>query len=69
LVTTPDHGRLRLLLDGIERHSQPVGDHLHLYTAHSLREVLGEFGFGEVAVHAAGGLPLLRRTLYARGVR
>jgi ubiquinone/menaquinone biosynthesis C-methylase UbiE len=68
LITTPAHGRLRLLVDGIERHSQPLGDHLHLYTVHSLREVLGEFGFGEVAVRAVGGPPLLRRTLYARAV-
>jgi SAM-dependent methyltransferase len=69
LVTTPDHGRLRLLIDGIEPHSQPLGDHLHLYTARSLRGVLGDLGFGEVVIHAAGGPPLLRRTLYARAVR
>ena len=36
LLTTPDHGRLRLLLGGIERYSEPLGDHLHLYTARSL---------------------------------
>ena len=69
LVTTPAHPRLRLLLEGVERHSQPLGDHLHLYTAHSLREVLGEFRFGDVTVRAAGGVPLARRTLYARAVR
>jgi len=69
LLTTPDHGRLRLLIGGVERHSQPLGDHLHLYTARSLREVLGEFGFGEVTVRAAGRAPLLRRTLYARAAR
>ena len=32
LITTPSHGRLRLLLGGIERFSEPLGDHLHLYT-------------------------------------
>lgn len=69
LLTTPDHGRLRLLIDGIERHSEPLGDHLHLYTGRSLRELLGEFGFGEVSVRAASGPPLLRRTLYVRAVR
>jgi SAM-dependent methyltransferase len=27
LLTTPSHGRLRLLLGGIERFSEPLGDH------------------------------------------
>jgi ubiquinone/menaquinone biosynthesis C-methylase UbiE len=69
LLTTPSHGRLRLLAGGIERYSEPLGDHLHLYTARSLREVLGEFGFGEVEVRAVGGPPLARRLLLARAVR
>jgi SAM-dependent methyltransferase len=69
LLTTPDHGRLHLALHGVERFSEPLGDHLHLYTRRSLRTLLVQFGFGEVSVHAAGGLPLLRRTLLARGVR
>src|SRR5207248_4950137 len=37
LLTTPSHGRLRLLLGGVERFSPPLGDHLHLYTRGSLR--------------------------------
>ena len=69
LLTTPSHGRLRLLAGGIERFSEPLGDHLHLYTARSLRALLGEFGFGEIEVRAAGGPPLLRRLLLARAVR
>jgi ubiquinone/menaquinone biosynthesis C-methylase UbiE len=69
LITTPSHGRVRLLLGGIERFSQPTGDHLHLYSRRSLREVLIEFGFGEVSVRAVGGPPLLRRLLLARAVR
>jgi SAM-dependent methyltransferase len=69
LLTTPSHGRLRLALGGLERFSEPLGDHLHLYTRRSLRELLEEFGFGEVSVRTAGGLPLLRRLLLARGVR
>src|SRR5947209_7170355 len=32
LLTTPSHGRLRVALGGIERFSDPLGDHLHLYT-------------------------------------
>lgn len=69
LLTTPSHGRLRLALGGIERYSDPLGDHLHLYTQASLGSLLREFGFGEVSVRAVGGPPLLRRTLLARGVR
>ena len=69
LLTTPDHGRLRLLLGGVERYCEPVGDHLHLYTRRSLRAILTDFGFGDITVRAVGGLPLLRRLLMARAVR
>jgi ubiquinone/menaquinone biosynthesis C-methylase UbiE len=69
LLTTPDHGRLRLAAHGIERYSEPLGDHLHLYTRRSLRGVLAEFGFGEVQVHATGGWPGFRRLLLARARR
>jgi ubiquinone/menaquinone biosynthesis C-methylase UbiE len=69
LVTTPSHGRLRLALGGIERYSEPLGDHLHLYSARSLRGLLEEFEFGQVQVRGAGGPPLLRRLLTARAVR
>ncbi len=69
LVTTPSHGRLRLLVGGVERFSEPLGDHLHLYTRRSLRELLSEFGFEPVSVSTAGGPPLLRRLLLAEAVR
>ena len=69
LLTTPSHGRLRLLIGGVERYSDPVGDHLHLYTARSLRELLRDFGFAEISVRSAGGPPLLRRLLLGRAVR
>jgi 2-polyprenyl-3-methyl-5-hydroxy-6-metoxy-1,4-benzoquinol methylase len=69
LVTTPSHGRLRLLVGGIERFSEPLGDHLHLYTRRSLARTLTEFGFGEVDVRAVGGPPLMRRMLLARARR
>jgi ubiquinone/menaquinone biosynthesis C-methylase UbiE len=68
LLTTPSHGRLRLALGGIERYSEPLGDHLHLYTRLSLEGVLRDLGFA-AAVRAAGGPPLLRRTLLARALR
>ena len=69
LITTPAHGRLRLLVHGIERYSDPQGDHLHLYTARSLRGLLEEFGFAGVDVRAASGPPLLRQTLFAHAQR
>jgi SAM-dependent methyltransferase len=69
LLTTPDHSRPRVALGGIERYSEPLGDHLHLYTRRSLTTLLEEFGFAEIAVRGAGGLPLVRRMLLARGVR
>jgi SAM-dependent methyltransferase len=66
LLTTPSHGRLRLALGGIERFSEPLGDHLHLYTRRSLEALLRQFGFAEVHVRAVGGPPLMRRMLLAR---
>ena len=54
---------------GLERFAEPLGDHLHLYTKESLRELLDEFGFSEIQVRAAEGPPLLRRSLLARAVR
>lgn len=69
LLTTPNHGRLALALGGIERYSEPLGDHLHLYTARSLTDVLTEFGFADIEVRTAGGLPLLRRLLLVQAVR
>ncbi len=69
LITTPNHGRLRLALGGIERFSEPLGEHLHLYTRRSLAVVLGEFGFAEVDIRSVAGPPLLRRMLQARAAR
>ena len=68
-ITTPAHGRLRLLLGGVERYSAPLGDHLHLYTRRSLRELLMDFGFQETVVRTEAGPPLLRRLLLGRGQR
>jgi 2-polyprenyl-3-methyl-5-hydroxy-6-metoxy-1,4-benzoquinol methylase len=69
LLTTPNHPRAALLARGVERYSQPLGDHLHLYTRPSLAAVLDEFGFESVNVWTAGGAPLFRRMLLARAVR
>jgi ubiquinone/menaquinone biosynthesis C-methylase UbiE len=69
LLTTPAHGRLAIMLRGVEHYSAPLGDHLHLYTRRSLRGLLAEFDFAELAVSSAGGLPPLRRMLLASAVR
>jgi SAM-dependent methyltransferase len=69
LITTPSHGRLRVALGGVERFSEPLGDHLHLYTKRSLSALLAEFDFGEVRVRSVDGPPLLSRMLLARAVR
>jgi SAM-dependent methyltransferase len=69
LLTTPSHGRVRLALGGVERFSEPLGDHLHLYTRRSLEQLLREFGFAQIEIRGAGGPPLLRTTLLARAVR
>jgi ubiquinone/menaquinone biosynthesis C-methylase UbiE len=69
LLTTPNHSRLRLALGGVEHFSEPLGDHLHLYTARSLRALLTQFGFAEIGIRSATGPPLLRRLLLARAVR
>lgn len=69
LVTTPNHPRAALLIQGLERYSEPLGDHLHLYTRRSLRAVLLDFGFDRVAIRTAAGPPLFRRLLLARAAR
>jgi len=69
LVTTPNHGRLRLAIGGIERYSEPLGDHLHLYSSRSLRELLTEFDFAVTELRVVAGPPLLRRVVLAHGVR
>ena len=72
LLTTPDHPRLHrlaLAVRGFERHFEPRGDHLRFYTRRSLRELLSDFGFDEVSIEGAGGLPLVRTTLLASARR
>jgi SAM-dependent methyltransferase len=69
LLTTPAHGRIAIALRGVERYSEPVGDHLHLYTSRSLRGLLSDFAFSEIEVRRRGGVPPLRRMLMASAVR
>jgi ubiquinone/menaquinone biosynthesis C-methylase UbiE len=69
LVTTPNHGRLGLAMHGIDHYSEPLGDHLHLYSAGSLRTLLAEFDFTQIEITRRAGPPLVRRLLTARAVR
>jgi SAM-dependent methyltransferase len=69
LLTTPDHPRLALALRGVERFSDPLGDHLHLYTKRSLSRLLEEFAFTDIRVRGAGGPPMMRRMLLASATR
>jgi ubiquinone/menaquinone biosynthesis C-methylase UbiE len=69
LLTTPNHGRLALTMHGVDRYSEPLGDHLHLYNARSLRTLLHDFGFTQIDIVRRAGAPLLRRLLMARAVR
>jgi ubiquinone/menaquinone biosynthesis C-methylase UbiE len=74
LLSTPDHGRLSVLWLACSRRAfearfDPRADHLRFYTRPALTRLLGDFGFREVAVRAAVGLPGARRLLLARAVR
>jgi ubiquinone/menaquinone biosynthesis C-methylase UbiE len=68
LVTTPYHGRAMLAalaLRGLDEHFDPRADDLRFFTARTLRSVLIEAGFADVAVRAVGGVAPLRRALHA----
>lgn len=70
LLSTPDHGRLRLLFLALSQrafaeHFHPLADHLRFYTRRSLKELLQASGFQLVTVTRAGGLPGARRVLLA----
>jgi SAM-dependent methyltransferase len=74
LISTPGHGPLSRLWIGLSRAAfqarfDPRADHLRFYTRQLLAELLAEFGFADVAVGSAGGLPLARRVLLASARR
>ncbi|WP_249011752.1 bifunctional 2-polyprenyl-6-hydroxyphenol methylase/3-demethylubiquinol 3-O-methyltransferase UbiG [Conexibacter sp. DBS9H8] len=68
-LSTPNHTRLALAIGGVGAYSPPLGDHLHLYDARSLRGLLTDFGFAPVEVRAAGRLGPLSGQLLARARR
>ncbi len=74
LISTPEHGPLSRLWIGLSRAAfqarfDPRADHLRFYTRQLLAELLADFGFAEVTVASAGGLPLARRVLLASARR
>jgi ubiquinone/menaquinone biosynthesis C-methylase UbiE len=74
LISTPDHGPLSRLGIGLSRAAfqarfDPRADHLRFYTRQLLAELLADFGFADVTVRSAGGLPLARRVLLASAQR
>jgi 2-polyprenyl-6-hydroxyphenyl methylase/3-demethylubiquinone-9 3-methyltransferase len=71
-VSVPFHGRIKNLLVALrsfEHHHDPLQPVLRFYTRRSLARLLDEFGFEQVRVGAAGGVPVLRETLLARAQR
>ncbi|HTC60256.1 MAG TPA: class I SAM-dependent methyltransferase [Solirubrobacteraceae bacterium] len=74
LISTPAHGPLSRLWIGLSRAAfqtrfDPRTDHLRFYTRQLLAELLADFGFDDVVVKSAGGLPLARRVLLASAQR
>jgi 2-polyprenyl-3-methyl-5-hydroxy-6-metoxy-1,4-benzoquinol methylase len=74
LLSTPDHGPLKMLALALSRrafasHFEPRGDHLRFYSRSTLTRLIEDFGFSEVEVVRAGGPPGARRTLLLRAVR
>jgi 2-polyprenyl-3-methyl-5-hydroxy-6-metoxy-1,4-benzoquinol methylase len=74
LLSTPALGRLTLLRMALSRRAfevrfDPRGEHLRHYASGTLRGLLEDFGFHDVQVRSAGGVPGGRRVLLARAVR
>jgi 2-polyprenyl-3-methyl-5-hydroxy-6-metoxy-1,4-benzoquinol methylase len=74
LLSTPAHGRLAMLGLAVshrklDAHFDPRSDHLRFYTSRTLRRLLEDFGFEDIDVRGAGGLPGARRLLLASARR
>ena len=68
VLSTPAHGRLRLLALALsarrfDEHFDPRSDHVRFYTRRTLAGLLADFGFEQIDVRGAGGVPGARRTL------
>ena len=74
LLSTPAHGRALLLGFALrparfEAHFDPRSDHLRFYSARTLRRLLADFRFEDIALRGAGGPPGARRVLLAAARR
>jgi len=74
LLSTPAHERLALLglalsQRSFDTHFDPRADHLRFYTRRTLTRLLEDFGFQDIHVRGAGGLPGARRLLLASARR
>jgi 2-polyprenyl-6-hydroxyphenyl methylase/3-demethylubiquinone-9 3-methyltransferase len=74
ILSTPAHGpltRLGLALSRrrFERRFDPRADHLRFYTPRTLGRLLEDFGFEQIEMREAGGVPGARRALLAAAVR
>jgi 2-polyprenyl-6-hydroxyphenyl methylase/3-demethylubiquinone-9 3-methyltransferase len=74
VLSTPAHARLALLGLALshrkfDAHFDPRADHLRFYTRRTLERLLGDFGFEDIEVRGAGGMPGARRLLLASARR
>jgi 2-polyprenyl-3-methyl-5-hydroxy-6-metoxy-1,4-benzoquinol methylase len=74
LLSTPAHGRVRLLRlalskGGFARHFDPRSDHLRFYSQATLARLIEDFGFERVEVRSAAGPPWDRRLLLLSATR
>ena len=74
LLSTPAHGRLAMLALAVshrrfDAHFDPRSDHLRFYASRTLARLLEDFGFEDIHVRKAGGLPGARRLLLASARR
>lgn len=74
LLSTPAHDRLALIALALsprrfERRFDPRGEHLRFYTRRTLRALLEDFGFEQIEISGAGGLPGARALLLASARR
>jgi 2-polyprenyl-3-methyl-5-hydroxy-6-metoxy-1,4-benzoquinol methylase len=74
VLSTPANGSVSLLAAALSRRAfarrfDPRGEHLRFYNGATLTRLIEDFGFEQVAVRGAAGLPGARRLLLAHAVR
>lgn len=74
LISTPDHGPVSLFWLALRprrfaERFQVRSDHLRFYNLRALADLLEDFGFEDVLIRRAGGLPGARRLLLAAAGR